>query len=99
MIIPEARSRFRTRNRIPSVCTDQLRSALLHFPNQRQVISWRQLLQEFVVVVRFSFGLLISVSLVLTAYFGVAAWRLTGDSQNDGQGSGSPFQLVRPQQP
>jgi hypothetical protein len=63
------------------------------------VISYPELLREFIMVVRLSFGLLISVSLMLTVYFGAAAWRLTGDSRNDGHGSGPPFYLVRPQQP
>jgi len=58
-----------------------------------------EMLRECVVVVRFSFGLLISVSLALTVYFGAAAWRLTGDPPNESLGSGHAFHLVHPQQP
>jgi hypothetical protein len=52
-----------------------------------------------VVVVRLSFGLLISVSVVLTAYFGMAAWQLSGDHQNESVRPGPPFQVVRAQEP
>jgi len=51
------------------------------------------------VVVRLSFGLLISVSVVLTAYFGVAAWRLSGDHQYESVRSGPAFPAVRAQEP
>jgi hypothetical protein len=55
--------------------------------------------EESILVVRLSFGVLISVSLALTVYFGAAAWRLTGDAQNESNESGPPFYLVRPQLP
>lgn len=42
-------------------------------------------------VIRISFALLIATSLSLTAYFGVIAWRLTTDLQNDGAGWISPL--------
>jgi hypothetical protein len=35
--------------------------------------------------------------MVLTAYFGVAAWRLSTDHQNENVRSPPPFQLVRAQ--
>jgi hypothetical protein len=81
------------------LCIDGLGSPPLHFSNQLEVISYPELLQEFVMVVRLSFGLLISISLALTVYFGAAAWRLTGDPGVDSRGYGPPFHLVRPQQP
>ena len=56
-----------------------------------------KIVSGFVLVVRLSFGLLISVSLVLTAYFGATAWRLTSDPQYESSGSGPPFRLIRPQ--
>ena len=42
-----------------------------------------QVVWEFVMVVRISFGVLIATSLALTIYFGATAWRLSGDMQSD----------------
>jgi hypothetical protein len=47
-------------------------------------------------VARISFGLLIATSLALSVYFGTTAWRMTGDSQDDGAGPGPPFRLISP---
>jgi hypothetical protein len=54
------------------------------------------ILQEFVMLIRISFGVLIATSLALTVYFGTTAWRLSGDLQNDGAGRDLPFSLIRP---
>ena len=47
-------------------------------------------------VVRISFGLLIATSLALTAYFGMTAWRLSSDQQDDDFGRNPSFRLIRP---
>jgi hypothetical protein len=61
------------------------------------VISYAKvILQEFVMLIRISFGVLIATSLALTVYFGTTAWRLSGDLQNDGAGRDLSFRLIRP---
>lgn len=52
------------------------------------------LVEEFIMVVRISFGLLIATSLALTAYFGATAWRLSSDQQNDNVGRNPSFRLL-----
>ncbi len=78
-------------------------SILLHFSNRLELIGWSidvgVVVEEFVLVARLSFGLLISVSVVLTAYFGMAAWRLSGDYQNESARSWPPSQVVKAQEP
>ena len=48
-------------------------------------LRWRD-----ITVSRISFALLIATSLVLTTYFGLAAWRLSKESETDVTGEISP---------
>jgi hypothetical protein len=57
--------------------------------DQLAEIAW-----EFILLVRLSFGLLISVSLILTVYFGTQAWLLSNDPEPS-----QPFHLIRFQPP
>jgi len=50
---------------------------------------------ELILVVRFSFLLLISISLILTACFGTKAWRLVVNPQSEMAGSTQSSNLTR----
>ena len=61
-------------------------NCLTYFPTQRKVIIFRMTKLEIIgakEMSRISFTLLIITGLVLTAYFGTAAWRVTGDTHLD----------------
>lgn len=58
-----------------------------------------EIVWEFILLVRLSFGLLISASLILTVYFGTQAWRLSSDPQSERRVPSQPFHLIRFLQP
>lgn len=60
-----------------------LRSARLHFPNRHSVVARPCVAFRGLGVSQFVSMLLLTVAVVLTVYFGVAAWRLSDEKNID----------------